>query len=411
MQMERVAKDQHQDRITPLYPDLDDEMEEIEDHPPQRVLPPARPARVKGRHLAVLASFVVCVIFPAFLMQWYLANRAADQFASTVAFTVRTEDTPLGLEVFSFVTAASGGGMSNADILYEFIRSQQLVAQVNAEIDLRRLYSKPTNDPVFAFDPEGSIEDLVAYWVRMVRVSYEPDTGLLEVRALAFTPEDAQLIARTVFAASSEMINGLSTAAQQDATRYAREELDMAVDRLKSARQALTRFRSEHQLVDPNADLTGQMGILNSLQQQMAEALIEFDLLRDVTRANDPRVGQAQRRITAIKARIEEEKQKLSSGTADPGDRTFTQIVGRFEELTVDREFAEQSYLGARASFDAAVAEARRKSIYLAAYIEPTLAETARYPDRSLILGLGALFLGLIWAIGTLIFYSVRDRR
>ncbi len=58
------------------------------------------------------------------------------------------------------------------------------------------------------------------------------------------------------------------------------EDLDLALERLKAAREALTAFRLANQIVDPNADIQGQMGLLNTLQAQQAEALIEFDLLR-----------------------------------------------------------------------------------------------------------------------------------
>ena len=77
----------------------------------------------------------------------------------------------------------------------------------------------------------------------------------------------------------------------------------------------------------------------------------------------------------------------------------------------MDREFAEQSYTAALSAFDGAQAEAQRQSRYLAAYIKPTLAEEAEYPQRAMLLGLTALFLTLLWSILALIYYSLRDRR
>ena len=59
----------------------------------------------------------------------------------------------------------------------------------------------------------------------------------------------------------------------------------------------------------------------------------------------------------------------------------------------------------------AAAAEARRKSRYLAAHVLPTTAETARFPERGMLLGLIALFLFLFWAIAVLVAYALKDRR
>ena len=85
--------------------------------------------------------------------------------------------------------------------------------------------------------------------------------------------------------------------------------------------------------------------------------------------------------------------------------------VGDYERLVTDREFAEKANVTALASYDAAVAESRRKSRYLAAYMLPTLAETPLYPRRQMVLTMIALFLFLSWAIAVLVYYSVKDRR
>jgi capsular polysaccharide transport system permease protein len=77
----------------------------------------------------------------------------------------------------------------------------------------------------------------------------------------------------------------------------------------------------------------------------------------------------------------------------------------------VDLEFAEQSYLTARAAFDGALEKARRNSRYLATYKPPTLAESAQYPEKITILGIFTLFVFLVWAVFALVLYSVRDRR
>ena len=372
--------------------------------------PPARPARLRSRHLMLILSFVAMVLVPTAIVIWYLETRAADEYASTLGFTVRqAENSSPAIDLIGGITSLGGDNSKNTDILFEYIQSQQLISQINNELDLTAIYSKPENDPIFSYDPDGTIEDLVKYWNRMVDVYYDHKTGLIELRVLAFTPEDAHKIAQQIVQEGSDMINQLNATAQADATKYAREELDISIGRLKSARQRLTEFRTENQIVDPNADLQGQMGLLNSLQQQLADALIQLDLLADVTRSNDPRAEQAKRKIDVIKQRISEERLKLV--TSDGEGNAFSSLIGKFEALRVDLQFAEQSYISALSSYDNAVAEARRKSIYLAAYVKPTIAQRSEYPNRIVIISLAALFLFLVWSIIVLIAYSIRDRR
>jgi len=135
-------------------------------------------------------------------------------------------------------------------------------------------------------------------------------------------------------------------------------------------------------------------------------------MLRETTaRADDPRIVQGLRRIEVIENRIDAERRKFGEGGQGPGGEDYATLVAEFERLTVEREFAEETYRGALAGYDAALADAQRQSRYLAAHIRPTLAERAIYPQRWLLLGVASFFLLAGWSIGVLIYYSVRDRR
>ena len=370
--------------------------------------PPAAPAAVRSRHLGVLISFVVFVLAPFGAAVGYLTVVAADQYASTVGFSVRNEDVATPVELFGGIADVGSSGSSDSDILFEFIQSQEMVATLDARLNLSEIY-KQESDPLFAYDSTGTIEDLHAYWDRMVRVTYDTTTELIEIRALAFTPQDAQRVSSAIFDESARLIDALSAIAQQDTIAFAKAELDRSIDRLKLARERMTAYRARTQIVDPTADLQGQMGLLSTLQQQLAEALISADLLRESTRITDPRIANANSRIAAIEARIEEERRKLGQGGA--GQEGYAELLSEYERLAVDRQFAEQAYTVALAAYDQAQAEARRKSRYLAAYIKPTLAQASQYPDKPVLLSVGAFFLFMAWATGVLIFYSIRDRR
>lgn len=376
------------------------------------VAPPARAARPRRRHLLALLSAVLVVVAPVGAVAFYLWFVAANQFASTVGFSVRKEEVGSAIEILGGITELSGSSSSDTDILYEYIQSQKMVSLMDEKLDLRVLWSKPKNDPIFAYDQSGTIEDLIEYWGKMVRVYYDSGSGLIEIRALAFDPDDAQRISEGVFFESSKMINELSAIAREDAVRYARDELNSAVERLKSAREAITVFRNDNRMVDPSVDMQTQAGLLGTLQAQLAEALIELDLLLTSSQTTDPRVTNAERRVEVIEVRIEDERRKLGiSGDDGSGTSTFSTLVGEYERLVVDREFAERTYISSLATRDIALAEARRKSRYLAAHIKPTLAERSLFPQRLIILSLFALFMFMAWAISALVVYSLKDRR
>ena len=376
------------------------------------VAAPARPATRRGRHTLLMVSFVLLVALPTALAAAYLYLRAADQYGSTMGFAVRTEEASSAFDILGGITQLGNSSSSDTDILYEFIQGQQIVQEIDGELDLRSMYARHwEDDPVFSLTPDATIEQLVGHWRRKVRIAYDAGTGLIEIEALAFEPEEAQAVARAVFDRSSRMINELSAIAREDTTRYAREELEEAVERLKLAREAMSAFRSRTQIVDPNADLQGQMGLLNTLQAQLAEALIELDLVRETARESDPRISQAERRIAVIERRIDQERGKFSIGGAGAEREDYVMVLSEFDRLDVDLQFARTAYTAALAAFDEAQAEAQRKSRYLAAYVEPTLPQSSEHPRRIMLTALTALFSLMTWAILTLVYYSVRDRR
>ncbi|WP_276208643.1 sugar transporter [Chachezhania antarctica] len=402
------------------------------------VQPVAEKARMKKRHWGLLASFLLMVFLPFAGVAAYMWGLAEDQYSSIAGFTVRQEESGGSTDMLSPILSISGSSTAtDGDILYEFIQSQEMVQAINARIDLRAEYSQvwpedwPGNwqgeagwpwswdwagltegDWVFGIWPDATLEDLVSYWGRIVGVSYDGSTGLIEVQVKAFDPDTAQAIGQGIVAESQEMINELSAQAREDATRYAEAELDEAVARLKIAREAMTRFRTRTRIVDPAADLQGRMGVMNNLQQKLADALVEYDLLRGSVPENDPRITKAQSLIDVIRERIASERQTFASDGTETGDvgEDYPSLIAEFESLTVDREFAEEAYRAALAALDAAKADAARQSRYLATYIPPSLPETAEYPRRWLITGIAGLILVLLWSITALIFYSIRDR-
>nr|WP_212525630.1 sugar transporter [Actibacterium sp. MT2.3-13A] len=367
---------------------------------------------MKRRHWGIMFSFLVLVLAPLAAAAIYLWGVSSDQYVSRTGFTVRQEEGGSATELLGGLAQfAGGGGSSDSSILYEFIQSQEIVEAIDDRLDLVALYSeKWPEDPLFALWPSASIEDLLWYWRRLVRVSYDEGSGLVDVRVRGFSPEVARRVAQEIVAESQNMINEINAAARDDLIRYARADLAEAVSRLKTARQALTEFRTRTQIVDPEADIQGQMGVINNLQQQLAEALVEFDLLTGSSNPGDPRVTQAQRRIDVIRERLAVERQAFARGEVAGIGADYPTLISEYEGLIVDREYAEEAYRAALAALDIAREKASRQSRYLATYIRPTLAQSSEYPQRLVMFGLAALFLVMVWGILVLVYYSIRDR-
>ena len=373
------------------------------------VQPVAPKASMRKRHWGLVTSFVLMVLIPLVLVAWYMWGKAIDQYASTAGFTVRSEEAGAATDLIGGIASQIGGSstQTDTDILYEFIQSQRLVARMQEQFDIRAIYSQHRDkDPVFTIWEDATIEDLLWYWGRIVSVAYNQSSGLMEMRVQAFDPQQAQDIATAVLAESQILINALNEQAEADTVSYAESDLEAALVRLKGAREELTRFRIRTQIVDPLTDLASRQGVVANLEQQLAAALIEQDLLLEQTSSDDPRLVQARRKIEVIRERIAQERLNTSSG-----DGNYPNLLAEYESLQVDREFAEQGYQASLAALDIARTNAARQSRYLATYAPPTLPQTAEYPRRTLTVALAAMFLMLVWSIVVLIYYSIRDSK
>jgi capsular polysaccharide transport system permease protein len=374
---------------------------------PTAAMPVARRARLRRRHIAVLVSFGLIVFAPLLVVAGYLYLVAADQFSSQMSFSLRSEQHVNSLEALAGLGQIATGSSSDAEIVFEYLTSQKIVQDINSDIDLRAIYARSRGDVYFTLKDNATIEEMREYWERMVKVWHERSSGVLRIETVAFTAEEARAVNEAILIEAQSLSDRLSQVARDDALRYATADLEEARIRLREARRNLSSFRAKTNIIDPALDLASAGGVIGILQQQLVEALIEQDmLLALLPSSNDPRVAQAERKVAAIRKRIEAEREAVSMGDAG----SLVGIVGTFEAMTVDLEFAEEAFLSASAAFDVARAEAERRTRYVAVHIEPTLADSALYPQRAMLVGIFGAICILLWALVVMVGYSLRDR-
>lgn len=378
-------------------------------NPSQSMSNLAERAKLHVRHKGIFLSFFLTVFLPVCAVAAYLFLVAKDQFASTIAFSVHSDSPADSLAPLNGLVDFAPAGPNDADIIYAYIRSQKIVRRIQEHVDLRATWAR-VDDPIYALNPEHNIEKLLRYWRQMVRVRYDTNTNLIEVRVNAFDPIDAQNLATAIFEESDAMVNRLSAQVQAEALEFSKTQLDVAQHDLDRARIALTTFRNTNQVVDPSVDLAGQMGLLNSLEAQHADALIALHTLQSTqTRRNDPRLEQTKRRVEVVQNLIEQERLKFQLSTPDSHD--YGLLIDKYERLIAEREFANATYIATRQAYDAIASEALRRQKHLVAHVPATLSEHPQYPRRALTLALFVTALLLVWSICVLIYYSVRDRR
>lgn len=372
---------------------------------------PAARARVSPWSIL---SFILVALGPTMVCFWYLQTIAADRYVSRAAFSIRSNDSAPALEIFGAVTQLGGSGASmDGQILYDFIQSQQIVEQIRDVLPLELLWNKADRDILYRLGENQPIEEIHDHWELMVKVSLDTATGILALETQAFTPEDSLLLAKAILSASGALVNQLSDGARADAVRFAAAERDAAEARLREIRTRLRSFRDLEQEVDPTQNAKAALGLVATLEEERARTQVRLDQLSGALDDQAPRVQSLKRRLTTLDEQIAQERTRLGRGATsdDPTNRALSDIVGDYEELLVDREFAEQTYRLALATYEQAQTEARRSHRHLAVHVRPTLSERADHPDKAIWLLTIAMAGFAFWAIFSLVIGNVRERR
>ena len=255
-------------------------------------------AKFKLRHFIVLTSFFLSVVAPSSYAYFYLTNRAVPQYISISGFTVRKEEQSSAFDMLGSFSGITSDSTRDIDLIYKFIQSQEIVQDVVQILDFKSHYSENYNkDPLFSLKPGASIEQLVDYWNRVVKIYYDGNLGLIELQVHAFSPDFAVNVNELIIKKSTQLINSINAVSQEDSKQYARTELDQAITRLKDVRRKLRKFRAKNNIIDPGSGLQGELNVVNSLLQQLTSTQVELDVLKLSTSQSDPRLAELEDKI------------------------------------------------------------------------------------------------------------------
>ncbi|MDX2266431.1 MAG: hypothetical protein NW215_15835 [Hyphomicrobiales bacterium] len=380
--------------------------------PPQGPRPLAAPRTAKPRLGLTALSALVCIGLPALVTAFYYAVIAADQYAVEVRFAVRGSAGQASSDVLGVVTgmASPGSPISDSYIVMDFIHSREIIEKMNGRVDVREIYGPGKGDFIASFDPDETVEQLVKYWKRMISVHFDTSSQVISVEARAFTAEDARTIAATILTLSEDLTNQLSARARQDAVKSAETEVRRMEDRFRANRIALRTFRQDQKEFDPTKTAEASLSMVGKLEEELTNAKAKRAGLRRFMDDQAPSMKVLDSQIRALESQLTEERARIGqSEKKDGGATPLSNLVADYEELSVEREFAEKAYVSALTSLERARLEADKQQRYLAAFVTPSMPEEALYPKRLLNTVMVTGIAAVLWALGLLIVYGVRD--
>jgi capsular polysaccharide transport system permease protein len=256
------------------------------------------------------------------------------------------------------------------------------------------------------------MEKFVAYWQKMVTSNYDMVTGIATAQVRAFTPDDALLIANSLVQLSEALVNKIANRSNVDAVRFAEAEVLRAQERLKIVRANLTQYRNKVGVIDP---ATSVVASNSTVQQTLQASLATLEtqltsLLGRNLAPTSPAVQTLQNQIKATKDQIAAMGATVGTGKDRADGAALSSVVAEYEQLELERGFAQALVTTAMQALEQARANAAAQHLYITPYVRPSLPESSVYPRRLFsIIVVGLIAFG-IWVVALLTVRSIRER-
>jgi capsular polysaccharide transport system permease protein len=352
--------------------------------------------------------FAVTVLIPTLCASVYYGLIASNVYISESRFVVRSPQRPAqgGLGALLQGTVFSRS-QDDTYSVHDFIRSRDALKELDSKLGVRVAYASPAIDFVNRFPGlewwDESFEALFRHYLRHVGVDYDTVSSITVLRVRAYTAEDAQRINAMLLDMGERLVNTMNLRSREDLIRVAEAEVQAAELRARSAALALSSFRTNRSVFDPDRQAALQAQSVVKLQEELLNAKSQADQVRRVSPTN-PQLGVLEARVQTLQQALDQANQRLLAR-----DGGLSSKSPDFDRLALDKTFADRQLASALAALDTARNEAARKQLYLERLVQPSLPDHAIEPRR--IRGVfTVLLVGLIfWGVVSLVVASIRE--
>ena len=370
--------------------------------------PPPSPSRWRRLLRRFDRLFVVTVLVPTLLATVYFGFIASDVYISESRFVVRSPQRPAqtGLGALLQGTVFSRS-QDDTYSVHDFVRSRDALRELDEKLKVRAAYSRSNIDALSRFPGmewwDDSFEAFHRYYQKQVQITYDSVSSISVLRVSAFTAEDAARVNQTLLEMGERLVNQMNLRSRQDLIEVAEAEVKLAEQRAKAAASALSAFRADRGVFDPDRQGTLQLQGVARLREELLAAENQLAQVRQVSPGN-PQVATLAARVEQLRTAVAAENSRVTGR-----DSGLTSKSPVFDRLTLEKSFADRQLGAALAALDTARSEAARKQLYLERLVQPNLPDRAVEPRRLRSI-VTVFLLGLIlWGVVSLVVAGVRE--
>jgi capsular polysaccharide transport system permease protein len=348
-------------------------------------------------------------VIPTLTSIIYFGFVASDVYVSESRFVVRSPQRQANVGLGALFQGA-GFSRSQEDTytVHDYILSRDSLKKLDEKFEIGKEYSSDKVDIISRFsglDWDGSFEALHLFYQKQVKLDLDTSSSITTLSVKAFSPEVAYKINEQLLEMSEMLVNQLNERGRQDMIRFATEEVASAEKKAKLAALALSAYRNEKGVFNPEGQSVSQLQQVSKMQEELIASKILFAQISSLAKEN-PQLPSLQNRIDTLQLQSDTEIKKVVGGAESLSNKSAD-----FESLALERSFADKQLAAALASLEQAHNEAQRKQLYLERIVQPSQPDHAFEPRRVRNI-LATLVLGLIvWGILIILIAGVKEHQ
>ncbi|WP_240535480.1 capsule biosynthesis protein [Rhizobium freirei] len=364
-----------------------------------------------------LVGFIFLVILPFLASTVYYAFIASDQYVAEARFAVRAVSGAGDSGSSSSDSSGSAGGAASAlnmrsasqdaYVVTSFIHSTEILKRIGTKLDYRSMFTKQDADFLTRFRSSQSDEEFLKYWNDHVTAYIDVTSGIITLKVRTFAPDDSVKLADAIIDESEKLINELSVRARNDIVRSMKAEVEKSGKTYGDTLIALNQFQNASGLLSPQMQAKSSGTLLTGLLAKK----MEFETRLFVMRQSNAQSSPTYQQLNLTKDSLDAQIDKMKSELTGPENASLAKALVEYSRLETDRMIAEKLYESSQKNYDAVLAEALRKTLYLAVFVKPVRPEESIFPRRVSTPLIILLALIVTWATLSLIWASVEDHR
>jgi capsular polysaccharide transport system permease protein len=333
---------------------------------------------------------------------------AANRYVSESHVVVESLQAPAmpSLDLSAVLTGTS----QSKDILLlrDYLLSADMLRILEEKLKLREHYSDSYDIFSRMLRKDASSEWFLRHYQTRVEAEFDEYSGVLTIRAQAYSQEKAHAIGRALVEEGERFMNELAHRLAREQVAYAEREVVAVSKRHAQSRQTLLAFQNKHGLVSPTGTVESLSAVTAQLEGELTGLQAKRRSLESYLTASAPDLVQINSQVRAVEQQLAAERARLASPN---GKGTLNRVAEEYDRLLLESYFQQDVYRTALAALERARIDANRTLKKLSVIQAPTMPDSSIEPARFQTIAAFLLLTLILTSILQLLVDIVREHR